>query len=92
MAHSDIPLEEQPEVSLTPSLIRLSVGIEDRGELRPTSPGPCEKSFQVAEGFPGCEGEDQTAWSIRRTSASNVGSETSKTPAPSRSLLANSSR
>jgi cystathionine beta-lyase/cystathionine gamma-synthase len=34
MTHSDIPLEEQTEVGLTPSLVRLSVGIEDRGELQ----------------------------------------------------------
>ncbi len=34
MTHADIPLEEQAAVGLTPSLVRLSVGIEDRGELQ----------------------------------------------------------
>ena len=34
MTHADIPLEEQAAVGLTPSLVRLSVGIEDRDELR----------------------------------------------------------
>jgi cystathionine beta-lyase/cystathionine gamma-synthase len=34
MTHSDIPLEVQAEVGLTPFLVRLSVGIEDRGELQ----------------------------------------------------------
>ena len=43
MTHADIPLEEQAAVGLTPSLVRLSVGIEDRGNCRPTSPAPCEK-------------------------------------------------
>lgn len=34
MTHADIPLEEQAAVGLTPSLVQLSVGIEDRGELQ----------------------------------------------------------
>jgi cystathionine gamma-synthase len=34
MTHADIPLEEQAAVGLTPSLVRLSVGIEDRGDLQ----------------------------------------------------------
>ena len=34
MTHADIPLKEQAAVGLTPSLVRLSVGIEDRRELQ----------------------------------------------------------
>ena len=34
MTHADIPLEEQAAVGLTPSLVRLSVGIEDPQDLR----------------------------------------------------------
>ena len=34
MTHADIPLEEQAAVGLTPSLVRLSVGVEDRAELQ----------------------------------------------------------
>jgi len=33
MTHADIPLEEQAAVGLTPSLVRLSVGIEDPDDL-----------------------------------------------------------
>jgi cystathionine beta-lyase/cystathionine gamma-synthase len=33
MTHADIPLEEQAEVGLTPSLVRLSVGIESPDDL-----------------------------------------------------------
>lgn len=33
MTHADIPLEEQAAVGLTPSLVRLSVGIENPGDL-----------------------------------------------------------
>lgn len=33
MTHADIPVEEQAAVGLTPSLVRLSVGIENPGEL-----------------------------------------------------------
>lgn len=33
MTHADIPLEEQAAVGLTPSLVRLSVGLEDPGDL-----------------------------------------------------------
>ena len=34
MTHADIPLEEQAAVGLTPALVRLSVGLEDPGDLR----------------------------------------------------------
>ncbi|MEW6720058.1 MAG: PLP-dependent aspartate aminotransferase family protein [Thermodesulfobacteriota bacterium] len=34
MTHADIPLEEQAAVGLTPSLVRLSVGLEDPRDLR----------------------------------------------------------
>jgi cystathionine gamma-synthase len=34
MTHADIPLEEQAAVGLTPSLVRLSVGLEDPEDLR----------------------------------------------------------
>ncbi len=33
MTHADIPLEEQAAVGLTPALIRMSIGIEDREDL-----------------------------------------------------------
>jgi cystathionine beta-lyase/cystathionine gamma-synthase len=34
MTHADIPLKEQAAVGLTPSLVRLSVGLEDPDDLR----------------------------------------------------------
>jgi methionine-gamma-lyase len=33
MTHSDIPVERQAELGITPSMIRLSVGVEDPGDL-----------------------------------------------------------
>jgi cystathionine beta-lyase/cystathionine gamma-synthase len=33
MTHADIPPEEQAEVGLTPSLVRLSVGVEHVDDL-----------------------------------------------------------
>jgi len=33
MTHSDIPVERQSELGILPSMIRLSVGVEDSGDL-----------------------------------------------------------